>query len=110
MPASEEKGLIGETYLKLKKIILAGNLVLASVQFWKGDKILSTFQPDLTKFGVSSSFPPVKKQLMHILMFVVVGRKHIWLEMSAEMKVGVFSRQDGPVGCHFTVKLLWQNG
>lgn len=107
MPASEEKGLIGETqvHLNLRKIILAGNLVLASVEFWKGDKILLTFQPDLTKFGVSSSFPPVKKQLMHILTFVVVGRKHIWLETSAEMKVGVFSRQDGPVGYHITVEI-----
>lgn len=79
MPASKEEGLIGETqvHLNLKKIILAGNLVLASVEFWKGDKILSTFQPDLTKFGVLSSFSPVKKQLMHILTFVVVGREHI---------------------------------
>lgn len=52
-------------------------------------------------------FPP--SQLMHILTFVVVGRKHIRLETSAEMKVGVFSRQDGPVGCHITIEIPWQN-
>lgn len=67
------------------------------------------FSQILQSLGFYQVSPPVKEQLMHILTLVVVGRKHIWLETSAEMKVDVFSTQDGPVGCHVGVKTPWQN-
>lgn len=83
-------------------------IALASVQFWKGDKIWSTFQPDLTKFGVSSSFTP-SEGTAHAYFNACCCWQETYLFGNVCRDEGRFSRQDGPVGCQIGAKTPWQN-